>query len=172
MSSSQLSSSELNSSETNVNPTSTSCQNLNSPLVTSSDPESEAESPPISDSPCLDLASTQKTWPVPQIRLRDRVPPIPARRVLHDSVPVDKGGSGNLDPERLSDDDTDSDNSSLVSYYLNRNFMVDKWVQSTLIDYSHLSSLEVSTTGQRSVHSLIWFVFSEVEMSQNTWNLP
>jgi hypothetical protein len=75
--------------------------------------------------------------------------------VLHDSVPVDKGASGDLDPERLSDDDTDSDNSSLVSYYLNRNFMVDKWVQSTLIDYSHLSSSEVSTTGQRSVHSLI-----------------
>jgi hypothetical protein len=75
--------------------------------------------------------------------------------VLHDSVPVDKGGSGNPDPERLSDDDTDSDNSSLVSYYLNQHFIVDKWVQSTLIDYSLLSSSEASATGQRSGHSLI-----------------
>ncbi len=119
MSSSQLLSSEFNSSETDVNPTATSCQNLKSSLVTSSDPESEAENSSISDSLCLDLALTQQTRPIPQIRLHDRVPPIPARRMLHDSVPVDKGGSSDLDPERLTDDDTDSDNSSLVSYYLN-----------------------------------------------------
>jgi hypothetical protein len=155
LSSSELSSPDLISSETDMNPASTSCQNLSLPRVTSSDPESEAESSPISNSPCLDLASTQQTRPVPQIRLRDRVPPIPARRVLHDYVPVDKGGSTNLVPERLSDDDTDSDNASLVSFYLNRHFMVDKWVQSTLINYSLLSSSKASTTGRTSGHSLV-----------------
>jgi hypothetical protein len=134
---SQLSSSELNSSETDMNSASPSCQNFNWPLLTNSDPISVAESSPISDNPCLDL------------------PSIPARRVLLDSQPVDQGGSGDLVPRQLSDDDTDSDNSSLVSYYLNRHFMVDKWVQSTLINYSHLSSSEASTTGQRSGHSLI-----------------
>jgi hypothetical protein len=71
MSPSQLSSSELNSSETDMNPTSASCENSNLSLVTSSDPNSEAKNPPISDSPCLDLASTLQTRPVPQIRLRD-----------------------------------------------------------------------------------------------------
>ncbi len=145
MSSSQLLSSKLTSSETNMNPTSTSCQNSNLSLLTYSDLLSVAECSPISDNPCLDL------------------PSIPARWVLHDYVPVDEGGCIDLDPEQLSDDVTDPDNSSLVLYYLNWHFMVDKWVQSTLINYNHLSSLEASTTGQRSGHSLIWFLFFKIK---------
>ena len=139
LSSSALSYSELNSSETDVKPTATSCQNSNLSLVTNSDPESVAESSPISDNPCLDLPSTLQTRPVPKIRLRDRVtPPIPAKRVFYVYEPVDRDGSSDLDPERLSDDDTLSDIHT-SAYHQSRRSMVDEWVQSTLF----LTVLEV-----------------------------
>ncbi len=90
LSSSELSSSELSSSETDLKPTATSCQNLKSSLVINSDPESVAESSPISDNPSLNLSSTLQTRPVPKIRLCDRVtPPIPAKRVFYVQEPVD-----------------------------------------------------------------------------------
>ena len=132
LSSSELSSSELSSSETDVKPTATSCQNSNLSLITNSDPESVAESSPISDNPCLDLPSTLQTRPVPKIRLRDRVtPPIPAKRVFYVHEPVDRDGSSDLDPERLSDDDTLSDIHT-NAYHQDRRSMIDEWVQSTL----------------------------------------
>jgi hypothetical protein len=142
LSSSELSSSRLSSSETDVKPTATSCQDLKSSLITNSDPESVAESSPISDNPCLDLPSTLQTRPVPKIRLRDRVaPPIPARRVLHIHEPVD-------DDDTLSDIHTNA-------YHQDRCSMVDEWVQSTLVYHNLLSSSAVSTTEPGSNQSLI-----------------
>jgi hypothetical protein len=156
LSSSELSSSELSSSETDVKPTATSCQNLKSSLVNNSDPESVAESFPISDNPCLDLPSTLQTRPVPKIRLRDRVtPPIPASRVLHVHESVDIDDSSDLDPKCLSDDDTLSDIHK-NAYHQSRRSMVDEWVQSTLVYYNLLSSYAAaSTTEPGSDQSLI-----------------
>ena len=152
---SELSSSELSSSETDVKPTATSCQNLKSSLVINSDPESVAESSPISDNPSLDLSSTLQTRPVPKIRLRDRVtPPIPANRVFYVHEPVNRDGSSNLDPEGLSDDGT------LLGIYMNayhqrRCSMINERVESTLVYYNSLSSSAASTTEPGSDQSLI-----------------
>ncbi len=155
LSSSELSSSELNSSETDEKPTATSCQNLKLSRITNSDPESEAESSPISDNPCLDLPSTLQAKPVPKIRFRDRVtPPIPAKRVFYVHEPVDRDGSSNLDPERLSDDDTLLDIHT-NAYHQSRRSMVDEWVESTLVYYNFLSSSAASTTEPGSDQSLI-----------------
>jgi hypothetical protein len=153
--SSELSSSELTSSETDVKSTVISCQNLKSSLVTNSDCESVGESSSISDNPSLNLSSTLQTRPVPKIRLRDRVtPPTPAKRVFHVHEPVNRDGSSNLDPDRLSDDDTLSD-IHMNAYHQSRRSMVDEWVQSTLVYYNLLSSSAASTTEPRSGQSLV-----------------
>jgi hypothetical protein len=51
--------------------------------------------------------------------------------VFYVDEPVDRDGSSDLDPERLSDDDTLSDIHT-NAYHQDRRSMIDEWVQSTL----------------------------------------